>query len=454
VGAPDVFSYGTVTRFGSVYVNGGGFECDSAAVTLNGAPAHISDLRVGHVVSIIGTARNRRRTVEARAIGCRDEAVGPISGLDPERNSFVLLGRDVLFDELTVFENAGFAELANGNLVRVMGYERYGNRIQATHIDRVANAWTRGMLMKLKGELADHDPGLMRFRVGRQWCDYSRAMLELGGADLANGLFVEVQSTAPIADGDLILDQVEARDRDRHRDREKLCGSACSVHIEGFITDYDSPLQFVVDGITVTTTEATIFVNGSIDTLGLDTRLAVSGIYDDEGLLLAEKIVFRLPSMIRIEADVEAVDIGEAELTVLGIRIRTSDATFFHDASEADLVEFWLDDLAVGDRVLIRARLQGSEVLATRLEREEADDQVTLKAPVERIERPVLMLLGVAVAARDDTVYRAVDKSVLDGDAFFELVQAGTLVQAVGAYGGTTISADKLVIRECMNSCL
>lgn len=448
----DVLSYGTVTRFGSVYVNGAVFECDAATVTMNGEPAHISDLRVGHVVSVSAAVQSQGGDAAARAIGCRDAAVGPITDLDPDGNRFAVLGRDVLFDELTVFENNGYEELANGNVVRVMGHERYRNRIQATLIEQVANAWADGMLVKVNGELADLDPGLMRFRIGRQWCDYSSAMLDLGGADLANGLYVEAQSTAPIADGDLILDQLRSRDRDRYRN--KLCGTACTYEIEGYITDYVSPLQFIVDRTTVTTTEATTYLNGSIDTLALDARVAVSGSYDDQGVLDADKIVFRLPSAVQIEADVEAVDIGEAALTLLGIRVKTSDATLFRDARDAGVGDFWLDDLAVGDRVAMRARLQGQEVLATRVERQDANDQVTLKAPVEWIDRPLLTLLGVTVAARDDTLYQAGDKTVIDGDAFFALVQAGTLIRAVGTLNGATIMADRLAIRECENSCL
>ncbi len=450
----DVITYGTLTRFGSVYANGAVFECDNATVSMNDEPAYLADLRVGHVVAIVASVRARTQNAVARTIGCLDEVEGPISDLDQDRHQFVVLGRTVHFDELTVFETVDYERLANGNVVRVMGHERQANRIQATFIQHVANAWAIGMRMMTRGEIGDLDPSLMRFRIGTQWFDYSNAMLELGGSDLADGLYAEVSSASPIVDGLLLLDQIRARDRDRDRDRDKLCAAGCSYDIQGYITKFISPLEFIVDGTTITTTNATVYANGSEDTLALDARVAVSGRFDEEGVLVASKIVFRLPSIVQIEADIASVDTAAATVTLFGILVTTDDSTIFRDASDAALREFWLDDLAVGDRLAVRAYLDGGTVVAARLEREDAEENVTLKAPVESIEPPALMLLGIRVAAHDATIFQAADQSIIDADTFFDQVEPGTLVRAVGVDNGGTILADRLLVRECEDGCL
>ncbi|MEE4163200.1 MAG: DUF5666 domain-containing protein [Woeseiaceae bacterium] len=454
VSTSDIVTFGTITRFGSVYANGVVYDCNGANVTMNDEVGQLADLRVGHVVAITATIRAREQVAKALTIGCLDEAEGPVSDLDLEDNSFVLLGRTVHFDELTVFENVGYDELANGNVVRVIGHERYQDRIQATHIERIANAWAVGMRMEVKGNISDLDPGLMRFRIGTQWCDYSNAMMELGSADLANGLYVEVKSTSPMLKGDLMLDQVRARDRDRDRDRDRQCADGCVYDLEGYVTEFVSPLDFVVDGAAVTTTTATIYVNGTVDTLANDIKVSITGDFNDEDVLVAERIVFHLPSVVQIEADLEAVDVDSATVTLLGIEVTTDDSTMFRDVSDAAVYEFWLDDLAVGDRIEIRAYLDGATVVATRLERDDAEDTVTLKAPVEAVDRPSLTMLGVSVTARDGTVFQAADKTVIDEEAFFDLVEVGTLVKAVGIDNGAGITADTLFIRECVNSCL
>lgn len=452
--ASEIVTFGTVTRFGSIVANGMEFDCDAANVTMNDQPANMSNLRVGHVVAITATVRSQTRERIAHEIGCLDEVEGPVSSIDAANNSFVVLGRTVLFDELTVFENLAWEGLAEGNVVRVMGHLRNQERIQATHVERIANAYGAGMHMSVKGQISGMTPALMKFSIGTQTCDYSAAMLELGGADLADGLYVEVSSTSPIEDGVLKLDRIRARDRDQDRDRDHQCDSGCDFVLEGYINLFVSPAEFYVDGAAVTTTSSTVYVHGTVDTLATDVRVAVAGTLNDAGILVADRIVFRLPSIIQIEADTEAVDTVNGTVTLLGIEVATNDATMFRDVSTAALREFWLDDIGIGDRLEIRAYLDGDTVVAARLERDDAEASVTLKAPVEAIARPSVTLLGVVVTADEDTVFQNAAKEPVSEDAFFELVDTGSLVKAVGIYDGTSILAGTLFLRDCQDSCL
>lgn len=453
-GAADVLAYGTITRFDSVVANGTVFDSDTATVTMNDAPANLADLRVGHVVAITATTRSQDQNAVAQRIGLLDEVTGPITGLNLANNSFVSLGRTVFFDELTVFENLAYDDLNAGNVVRVIGRNRHQNQVQATHVERIANAYVAGMQMTVKGEISDLDLALMQFRIGSQLCVYSAAMLDLGSADLANGLYVEVSSSTPLAGGSLILDKVQARDRDRDRDRDHQCDSGCEFDLEGFVTEFVSPTDFYVDGAPVTTTSSTVYVNGTESSLALDVLVAVSGTMNDAGVLVADRVVFRLISNIQIEADVEAIDTNDKTVRLLGIEVTTNDFTMFRDISDAALVSFWLDDLAVGDRVEVRAYLAGDVVLATRLERDDAESGVILKAPVEAIARPSVTMLSVTATADDNTVFQNADKEIIDVDEFFDLVEVGSLVRAAGEYNGTALVADSLYIRECQNSCL
>ena len=79
---------------------------------------------------------------------------------------------------------------------------------------------------------------------------------------------------------------------------------------------------------------------------------------------------------------------------------------------------------------------------------------MTLKAPVEAIERPAVTLLGVMVFSDENTVFRNAAKEVIDVDTFFSLVTTGSLVKSEGTYDGTSILASELYLRECEASCL
>lgn len=443
---------GPITGFGSVIANGTEFGTDGAMVFMDDQPASVDDLRVGMVVAI--RARINTQTAQANALQIRfaNEAQGPITSIDKDGGSFVVLGRTVLVDELTEFEEATFGSLNVGNMVHVSGQWRSQERIQATHVHRFADAHAAGMKMQVKGEIDELDVGQQRFRIGTQWCDYSAAALELGGANIATGMFVEASTTAPMAGGDMTLDRVQLRDRDR--DRDKLCDAGCDFELEGFITEFVSANEFAVDEQAVTTTPETIYVNGTVDSLALDARVAVDGTPDADGVLVADRIVFRLPSLVEIEADIEALDVATEAITLIGINVETDEATMYCDHSVAGNQIFGFDDLAIGDRTEVRAYLDAGSVMATKVTRDDADDEVTLKSLVEAIAEPSITMLGVMVTADQDTVFQNEAKEVIDAATFFALVEVGSIVKAEGIYDGTSILADKMFLRDCQEQCL
>jgi len=448
----DVVTVGPITGFGSVIVNGTVYGTDGATVMVDGESGTMGDLQVGMIVSVFGEKNDTTGAVQAGEIRFGVDLEGPISSRNAASNSFVVLGRTVLVDELTVIDDATFDTLAVGNVVRVSGQFRSEERIQATHVHRVANTYQAGMHMHVKGEIANLDIGNQRFSLGGQICDYSGATLELGGNDLANGLYVEVTSTTPMGSGDLLLDRIQAKDRDR--DRDQLCSSDCDFELEGYVTTFVSAVEFFVDEQPVTTTATTVYVNGTVDTLALDIKVKIDGTLDADGVLVADRIVFCLPSLVEIEAALEALDTDAGTLTILGRTVTANEFTMFRDNSALGMQTFSFDDLAVGDWLEIRAYLDGATIVATRIERDAADDSVTLKAPVDEINRPSITLLGITATSDQDTVFQNVACEVIDADTFFGTVEIGDLVKTEGSWDGAAILAEKMFLRECTEGCL
>ena len=106
--ADDVVVVGPINGFGSVVVNGIDFDTGSASVTLDDQPGVVSDLKIGMMVSVSGTLDSNTRFARAGEISFIDDAEGPISSIDRTANSFVVLGRTLFVDELTVFEDTSF----------------------------------------------------------------------------------------------------------------------------------------------------------------------------------------------------------------------------------------------------------------------------------------------------------------------------------------------------------
>jgi hypothetical protein len=448
----DAVMVGPITGFGSIHLNGRELDTSSATILMDDRPARMEELRVGMMVSVRARLRVANQAMEAQQIRFVDDAEGPVTALNRETNSFVVLGRTVLFDELTVFDDVTPDTLAEGNIVQVSGQLRSENRIQATHIERKALTYQVGMRMEVKGEVSDLDIGAQRFQLGSQACDYSNAAMELGGEQLANGMYVEAESTQLMQAGDMLLDRVRLRDRDR--DRDHVCDADCDFEVEGYITSFTSAAEFEVDGTPVTTTDSTVYVNGTVDSLALDVKVGVDGTLSAEDVLVADRIVFRQSGVFEIEADIESIDTPNHLVTLLGIPVAVNEFTMFRDESTAAIPEFGFDDLALGDRIDVRAYMGIENVIAVRLEREDADDQVTLKAPLFEVDRPAVVLLGVTVFSDENTVFTNAAQEVIDADTFFSLLTTWALVKAEGTYDGTSILASELYVRECNVSCL
>ena len=452
VDTDDVVVVGPITGFGSVIANGLEFDTAAATVTMDDQPGTVSDLRIGMVVSIGGMIDSDTGLAQAGEISFIDDVEGPITSIDRAAGSFVVLGRTVFVDELTVFENAAFDDLEVDHVVEVSGLWRHQQQLQAAFVRHVANQYMAGMTMQVKGEIADLDIGQQRFRIGTQSCDYSAAMLELGGADLANGMYVRVTSTAMIQNGHMLANMVQARDRDR--DRYRLCAGECLYELIGYVTAFVSATNFDVDGQAVTTTSETVYVNGTVDTLALDVKVSIDGTINDAGVLVAERIVFHLPSLVQIKGNVYALDAENEIVTVLGIAVQTNEFTLFRDQTTSGPPTFGFGDLAIDDRLEIRAVLDSDLVIATRLERDDPNDVVTLKALVESIDRPSITMLGVMVTSDANTVFQNAAHVEIDADQFFALVEPGSLVRTEGAYDGTSILASRMFLRVCTSTCL
>ena len=277
-------------------------------------------------------------------------------------------------------------------------------------------------------------------------------MLELGGADIANGMYVQVTSTAMFQNNQMMANAVQARER--NRDRNHLCDGECLYDLVGYVTAFESTEDFEVDGQTVMATQDTIYVNGTADTLALDVKVSITGTINDAGVLVADRIVFHLPSLVEIKGNVNGLDPETETVSVFGIAVQTNEFTLFRDHTTSGQPTFSFGDLNEGERVEIRAVMDADSIVATRLERDDPNDVATLKAPVTLIERPSIVMLGVTVTSDQDTVFQNVAHIEIDADEFFDLVEFGSIVRSEGTYEGGSITASKMFLRECLNNCL
>jgi hypothetical protein len=229
-----------------------------------------------------------------------------------------------------------------------------------------------------------------------------------------------------------------------------LPGVADGVHIEiqGFITRFTSATDFDVAGLPVTTTTGTVYEGGVVGDLGLNIKVEVEGDVDANGVLVATKVDIRRAKAVRATANVDSVNAAANSLVMLGITVSVDTLTRLEDKSDADVRPLTLANINAGDYVEVR----GSEfpagsgaILATILERDDADPDTILQGFVETTSDPSFTVLGVTINTGVGTIFRDIDDSVMSSTDFFNQLAPNSLVKAKGTeVSDTVISAQEV----------
>jgi len=322
IGGSGYTSTGTVTGFGSVYVNGVKYETDSTEFDVEGISATQNELAIGMVVRVEGTVNADGQTGTASRIVFDDELQGPVSSLtvdaaNPDIKTFDILGISVKIDrrrtEFDDKDNQGFSfdNLTDGNTVEVSGFFDANGILNATYIDRENSLDD----IKLQGEITNLTA--TTFEINGQTVNHNTAELD-DNLTLVEGLWVKVEGT--LDTGILVASEIEAVNSDSYDDNDEM-------DIEGFITDFIDNNNFTVNGISVDASNVTL---SDYVTLGNNEWVEVEGTYVNS-VLVADEIELR-DGEVEIDAVIDQVnDDGSFSVTVGGdtIDVQTGYETKF-----------------------------------------------------------------------------------------------------------------------------
>lgn len=432
---------GTISGFGSVIVNGVHYDTSGATVRIDDQPSSDDQLEVGEVVrleaEVDGQGQARAKLIE------QDHLLeGVAESVDVTGGTLAVAGQLVIVDADTSFDDSivpgSLAGIVAGDRVEVHGFVGSDGQVRATRIEKSGPGETE---VEVTGLVSGLDAAAMRFTVGSLVVDYSDAVLEdFGAGGPANDDLVEVKGTEFLADGALKATKVENEGGGLNGD------DGDEAEVEGLVTRFVSPADFDVAGQQVTTTGATAFEGGTSADLALDLKVEVEGEFDAAGVLVADKVEFKHSSSVRLAALVDGVDAAAGTLTVLGLTVVVDENTRKED-QESDDHFFDLADVRVGDWVEVAGNPDDSgRIIATLLERDDAEDEVELRGPVDALEAPRFSILGVSVETTPDTEFED-EESLIDAAMFFATA-AGQTVEVEGSWDGTSLTASKAEIER------
>ena len=442
-GMQSVVTSGTITAFGSVFVNGVRYDVSAASLTKNDTTVAQSALSVGEVALVRGREDAQSGQGDADSVDVEDRVVGPIATISVSMNQFTVLGQTISVTASTSFgpgiTPGDLTGLKMGDSVEVSGLAGTGGVIMATRIGRAES----NEPLQVMGTAGTVDSAAHTLMINALTVDYSSANLSgFMSGQPASGDLVIARGTVVDATGTK-LTATTLRKADTDRDDQAQGGM---VEEEGLITRFASATDFDVAGAKVTTTASTVFKNGTAADLALNVRVEVRGTLDANMVLVADVVEIERVAVVALQGTVSAVT--TTTLTVLGVTITVDTMTRFEDDSSAQVQMFSLQNVAVGDTVQVRgyeSPAGSGMVLAVRLERLPPSTTVRVRGPFTAGTAPKFTILGITIDATNATFGKDEEDQSLTAAQFFAQA-VGQIVDVRGTATGSTVTASTAII--------
>lgn len=252
IGGSGFISTGTVTGFGSVFVNGVEFETGSTTFEVEDASGSQNDLRIGMVVQVEGRINTDGITGTATRIHYGDLLEGPISAIVEDTanmtKTLTIMGNTVMVTSAdTAFKNVTYGSLVTNYVVEISGFYDNTNTLQATYVE-YKSIYNPSTIVEINGTIS----GLTGSSFIVKGINVNAASANLNNLPngLQNGALVEVKGTYNDSSNIITATEIEGEDNDLRDDGSK-------VSIEGYITRYVDNNDFDIDGYRVDASTAT-----------------------------------------------------------------------------------------------------------------------------------------------------------------------------------------------------
>ena len=424
-------SQGSISSFGSIFVNGVEWNISSATVELDGVRADSTDLRVGMVVRVEGNFSDDGLSGDADTVAFDDSIEGPIES-DPVETvagvekTFSVLGTTVIMriDETTFDDGASFAGLRADDVVEVSGFLDATGAIHATRIE-LGGVFPTADDIELRGRVANlvkhpDDSGIfdlgtvvVRYTATTRFADVTRGSLTTG--DL-----VEIDGTLRLTGNEVDATKIE---------RESTgfgSGDRDEAKVEGIVVLCTESPDYCVGGVPIDDGTALFEPPGFVPAPGDRVEIEGSQI---GGVLVATKVKSEdedeVARDVRIAAAVTSVDSVARKLVILGVTISADGHTRLEDHSDLDDETLSFSELLPGQYVELEAISTGTNTArALSIERDDAsagDDDVLLEGPVTALDpnAPSLSILGQSIPLDGGTQFRDASGQTRTEEEFF-----------------------------------
>ena len=423
-------STGTITGFGSVFVNGTRYDTSSASITSDDSTlSDVTELKVGMVATVTSDSS------VASSVSYEEDIKGPVDSDISDFNAPIsVMSQVVIVDSATVIDNRLLLSLPvnAGDILEISGIRQSDDSILATFIEDKDP--TKVNKYKVIGNARAIDETARTFTIGGLTVDYSSANVnDLLGGNPSDGQLVEVKDdnkTYAAGSATLVATKVEPFDTFSGNGDDN--SSIANVQIETVVTGVSDPgVQFQIPNFDVNISPGTTFLFGTAADIGVGTVLNIKAVRNGNDELDATRIKFKRNSA-RMEApvDMDGVDDVNNQLTVLGITVQLNPDTDMRDKRD-DVSPFDINDISEDDYLEIRGfTATNGTFVANRLERDDARDRVEIRSIATEIDpkAQTLKILGLTIKAGQSTQF---NDGASSAEEFFNALTEGLSIVKV-----------------------
>jgi len=433
IGGTGVTSSGAISGFGSIFVNGVKFDTNNVS-RVDGDLSQVSDLKLGMVVTVRGEVNDTDKTGTADTIHVDIEIQGPVANppvLDTNTNnkSFNVLGRNIVINSnSTAFDGANFSfdTVSQNDVVEASGYIDANGSLQATRLEKKGVVSFGNTKVEVNGIVTATSVASFTLLVDSTSLTINNSgnITVPGGINV--GVELEVKGTLNTAT-EIAADTINLDD-------DLFDSNDSEVEVEGYITNYISDSNFMVNGQLIDASSGSVTRSPATLILADNLKVEVEGNFSN-GTLVATSVKARSGN-IRMFSNVASdpannqIILDYAGMSATPVTV-DSQTKFEDDVLSGNLT---LSGISSDDFLEILAINNNGTILATELKRkvDEADRETILRGAVSDIDTTTpgqesLTILDVVYNTDNNTSFEINDVSSTRND-FFNAVSVGSVV--------------------------
>lgn len=373
-----VIKTGTITGFGSIYIDGKRYITDNAAVTTNGNTGRsITDLSVGMRVSLLVNESNDGSDSEATQVSYERDIEGQVVSIDRNNNLINVAGTAIAYNNLTHFIGVSESSLRVGERIEASGIVNQQGQYIASYIEIDNDESNDGQEYTI-GFISNLDVNNQTFELNSLTVNFAEA---IGDTPSAGAL---VKVAGQVVNGVFTASYIDIEGQEDYRQWEDDALNRLEIH--GIITALSPDnTTLSINGVVYNIAENVVLEGTSSLIVNDLVEIYVNTDTNTITKIELENEQYRLDG--KVKGTISEIDSNAKTITVNGVLYTIVASSRFEDDND-QFIRF--EQLSVNDKVEVVFVIDSQgQRLIQRLERESDDEfreEWELEGPIQNVD--------------------------------------------------------------------